>query len=475
MHASTQKPSTAIRAGTGRRRTRAVLAAGGAAALFLAVSAPSAVAAPPVTTAGEYLEVVCEGSGAGGPARLGVEVLGEGTQTTLALHDAGGRPLDSQGPGGTVVRNGYGFTGSVAVYDADGLPAGTATFDLVAAASGPAETTSGTEQAGNVRQRTTEVRQPLSGTATVALDGSPVATLSDCAGLAYAWTKRTTQPDAATGGATILNVDCLALLPGGGMATVWVEGGLHTLASVQVRTDQYTLAGDSHEARMSHNRFSSSVPLTTAAEEPAGTAQLDLRMERTGRYRFVELHSVGRERFTIEELRATGTLEMPDGSSIALDCIGDRTIAHEVATSPKGPGSTGPAPANDGPAGAVVLAPGDRHNAQTRAAVKGPEVPLWCYDPPEDPGFLSGHTVWYRFTGTGAPMTVDTAGSNLNTILAVYAVDGDGALIEVACADDHFRDSFQARATVLTEAGAEYLVQVGGIGAQSGLVRIALD
>jgi hypothetical protein len=120
-----------------------------------------------------------------------------------------------------------------------------------------------------------------------------------------------------------------------------------------------------------------------------------------------------------------------------------------------GPGSTRPAPANDAPAAAVVLAPGGRHTTHTRAATATPELPLWCYDePPHDPGYLPGHTVWYRFTGTGAPITVDTAGSGFNTMLAVYAVDG-AEITELACADDHFRQTWQARATVDSRPGAE--------------------
>ncbi len=41
---------------------------------------------------------------------------------------------------------------------------------------------------------------------------------------------------------------------------------------------------------------------------------------------------------------------------------------------------------------------------------------------------------------------------------------------EIACADEQ-RDGRQARATVDTEAGVSYLVQIGGVGGQSGLLK----
>jgi hypothetical protein len=73
-----------------------------------------------------------------------------------------------------------------------------------------------------------------------------------------------------------------------------------------------------------------------------------------------------------------------------------------------------------------------------------------------------GHTLWYSFTGTGEPVTIDPAGSNFDTVLAVY----DDALNELACIDDNEFEpvgfTFQGALTIDTEEGATYYVQAGG-------------
>ena len=56
----------------------------------------------------------------------------------------------------------------------------------------------------------------------------------------------------------------------------------------------------------------------------------------------------------------------------------------------------------------------------------------------------------------------------------MYVRDGD-ELVEVACVDDLFGDTLQARATVATEAGTTYLVQVGGFAGQFGRLRISVQ
>lgn len=74
-----------------------------------------------------------------------------------------------------------------------------------------------------------------------------------------------------------------------------------------------------------------------------------------------------------------------------------------------------------------------------------------------------GKTVWYSFTGTGGEVTIDSAGSDFDTVLGVYDAD----LEQVACVDDVGDESgfsLQAAVTVGTVAGQTYLVQAGGYG-----------
>jgi hypothetical protein len=89
-----------------------------------------------------------------------------------------------------------------------------------------------------------------------------------------------------------------------------------------------------------------------------------------------------------------------------------------------------------------------------------------------------GHTAWYTIEGTGGPVTIDTAGSDFDTALAVYTSDG-ASFTQVECVDDVFEEpdffSLQARVTVDTTAGVTYYVQVGGFGGAAGRLQLSVD
>jgi hypothetical protein len=76
-----------------------------------------------------------------------------------------------------------------------------------------------------------------------------------------------------------------------------------------------------------------------------------------------------------------------------------------------------------------------------------------------------GRTVWYRFTGTGADVTRSTVGSDLDAVTGGYEAR---SLAHVACVDDTFETGLLAEPNPSTEAGASYLVQVGGFAADWG-------
>lgn len=67
-----------------------------------------------------------------------------------------------------------------------------------------------------------------------------------------------------------------------------------------------------------------------------------------------------------------------------------------------------------------------------------------------------GKTVWFSVRGNGHNITVSTAGSAIDTVLAIY----DGSL-QKAC-NDNFGGTNKSSVTVSTERGNTYLVQVGG-------------
>ena len=78
------------------------------------------------------------------------------------------------------------------------------------------------------------------------------------------------------------------------------------------------------------------------------------------------------------------------------------------------------------------------------------------------------NTVWYKFTGTGNSVTVDTAGSDFDTVLATYTAGPGGTFTPVlhGCDDDvptpPVGRSLQAAVTIPTVAGTTYYVQIGG-------------
>ena len=101
---------------------------------------------------------------------------------------------------------------------------------------------------------------------------------------------------------------------------------------------------------------------------------------------------------------------------------------------------------------------------QTKGAAFEPEKP--CDIAP------LGKTVWFAVEGTGTPITIDTAGSDFGTVVAIYQPD---TFTQIACVDDVFDTgfSFQSRVTWDTEPGETYLIQVGGFASEYGLLKPA--
>jgi hypothetical protein len=78
------------------------------------------------------------------------------------------------------------------------------------------------------------------------------------------------------------------------------------------------------------------------------------------------------------------------------------------------------------------------------------------------------NTVWYRYLPSRSrQLVIDTAGSNFDTIIAVYGVGGvspPGGIGLVACNDDGFGLGSQSRLEVQLAAGVLYYIQAGGVG-----------
>jgi hypothetical protein len=130
-----------------------------------------------------------------------------------------------------------------------------------------------------------------------------------------------------------------------------------------------------------------------------------------------------------------------------------------------------PPPPNDNLANATTVTGAGQFTLSTVAATTEPGEPL-AVDNSCAPttGGTMGATVWYAFTPTTAGnVTIDTFGSDYDTVLAVYTGPTVNALTRVACNDD--AQGTQSQIVLPVVGGVTYLVQVGGFnGAVGNLV-----
>ncbi|MGH9849095.1 MAG: MSCRAMM family protein, partial [Blastocatellia bacterium] len=84
-------------------------------------------------------------------------------------------------------------------------------------------------------------------------------------------------------------------------------------------------------------------------------------------------------------------------------------------------------------------------------------------------GNPGGRSIWYRWQAPGAgAVTFSTAGSNLDTVLAVYTGESLSTLTPVASNDDDSQTKLTSRVNFQTVAGATYLIAVDGVGGRTG-------
>jgi hypothetical protein len=98
-------------------------------------------------------------------------------------------------------------------------------------------------------------------------------------------------------------------------------------------------------------------------------------------------------------------------------------------------------------------------------------------------GFI-GSTVWYRYDATEqGPLAVTTAGSDFDTVVALYSGTSLADLTLIDCNDDagSYPAHSQSFAGFLAEPGTSYFIQAGGYGAgeefpgRQGALRIRVS
>ena len=264
-------------------------------------------------------------------------------------------------------------------------------------------------------------------------------------------------------------------------------------------TDQITL--DSSAFAASFDLFSiisepepgSASPVVQATGpgegEPAGSVDAQATFVATReRTRITDRFGFAKSKYSATRLSVDGTAEVTLGDasfSLPMDdasCYAEAYRYQDRYASPnehaKGPGGGKPL-ANDLPQNATPIAVGSAISVRSTGGTDPvPEVP--CTQLNGD-GFEEevpiGHTAWWTFEGTGGDVTVDTAGSNFDTVVGVYTLD-EGGYAEVGCVDDVFIEpdggSLQAAITIAADGGVTYYVQVGGFGGLTGSLELAV-
>jgi hypothetical protein len=118
----------------------------------------------------------------------------------------------------------------------------------------------------------------------------------------------------------------------------------------------------------------------------------------------------------------------------------------------------------------VSKLPATLAQSTTAATTEGPE-PTTCGSAP------FGKTVWYKVIPGAGTLTVDTYGSDFDTVLAVYTSSGGtlGGLSLVGCNDEGAASNHQSRVTVNTTGGTTYYVQAGGYASAAGNLIVHLS
>jgi hypothetical protein len=464
------------------RRIRALLAV--AALLTLALPA-SVQAGSLVRESDTRVQLFCEDVSAGN-AQLFLfsetsDTFGSFTDLAIWTGSTAGDP-DAVADTSTVVLTPTGGSGSVALVELDGEPAGTATLSATFAPSGPAEPYEFTDDNGNHTFHVEGVFQPLSVTGTLAVNMAhgpdPTFALGSCSAGVDTFTQTETNPTSFVSHDQQVNLNCSWQLDNGFVELFAVSDRFGTFSDLFI-VDRRNGFSAFSEPVLSATSFSADYEVfEDETGDPAGTASASATLTQTGERITIRDRS-GNFKFnasgyalavdgtlSIDVGRVSETLPMDDSSCEASD-LRVQEIVGKVS---------GPKLKNDGPGGAIALAIAATVEVKTGGTALDPEQPCTFDDVDEVP---FGHTAWWTFTGTGGNVTIDTAGSDFDTVVGVYVLNG-GSFQQVGCVDDVFdpeteEGSLQAAITVATIAGQTYYIQAGGFGDSAGTLRFSLE
>jgi hypothetical protein len=322
---------------------------------------------------------------------------------------------------------------------------------------------------GNVHSATAGTVQHLEGDATLTI-GATVLVLPECHGDITDVRVFETAPHSFVGTVKGVSINCLWETPDSVASFFAVQDTFGFFTDAFLETpDRTVFSSGNGTGSLTSTALTASMPLIDEVTDDTYSAEATATFAAAGKpVTSTELGQTFRRKLTEQALVPVGRVVFSTGDAFDLDQEHCRTVSftrQTIANIPSGPKPGGKPPVNDAPEGAIVAKAGSRFTVQTDGAALEAEAQVGqtC-----DEGIFDtmGRTVWYKVTGTGAPITFDTAGSTFDTVLGLFARDGDD-FTELACVDDVLSDpvgsTYQAALTFDTVAGETYWVEVGGI------------
>jgi hypothetical protein len=378
------------------------------------------------------------------------------------------------------------FSASFDAFDADGNPLGTALLEATMTPVGDPEPIS-EASIGNHKNKTTGTRQALEGPATLTV-GTLVLEIPGCQGDVTDVSVFETNPNSSVSKNSGVNIDCRWQTPDATASFFAIQDAFGFGAFAELSTIDLSLfsTGDT-TGSLTATSLTASLALVDEVTGDPYSAQAAATLTPTGGLvPSTLLSSTVRRKLNEQALVPVGQVTFSTGDSFSFDQDHCRTASFSnqiISTNPASK-ANGEAPSNDTPNRAIVVKAGTRLNAQTEATALDAEVQVGVTCP-EGIGDQMGHTLWYKITGTGAPVTIDTAGSNFDTVVGVFQRDGSD-FTELACDDDVLYQpvgsTFQAALTFDTEPGEMYYIEAGGFQrpfddapAESGLLKLKIS
>jgi hypothetical protein len=359
-----------------------------------------------------------------------------------------------------------------------GDPVGDATLEATLTPIGDPQPYSFEDRSGNHVVRRQGVVQELSVAGTLELPEDISFDLASCSAAVESFTIFENSPASSVQRFSSVQLFCSWQTADGFVDLFAVNdeiGGFSDLFVADASGD-YFGSGDS---TLTHVSFEATWDLFPAGEDgeldPVGSANASAVLTPTGErindtFRFgnTKIHVTG------EVLAVDGTLELTTpGGSQSLPMDGEHCSAGDLTqsaiTSPA-QGHGGRPLANDTPEAAEPIGIGESVTVRTGGTAEEAEQPCIVDEEFELP---FGHTAWWTFEGTGGDVLVDTAGSDFDTALAIYTLEGD-TFVQVACVDD-VEAGLQASVTIATEAGVTYYVQAGGFAGSAGKLVLSVS